>query len=68
MTPAQTDIRWFYWAMGEAGIGRPSSAEAEAFAERVAIQMEAAGLTLAQARAEAIAPYLQPDLKCPPEP
>ena len=58
MTLAQRDIRWFYWRLGQAGHAKPSSVDAQAFAERVAILMADAGLAEGQAREEAIEPYL----------
>jgi hypothetical protein len=70
MSPAQRDIRWFYWRMNAAGVSRPESADAQAFAERVAIMMEAAGLSEADARAEAVKPFLSDatEASCPPPP
>lgn len=58
MTPAQFDIRWFYWRMGQAGHAKPSSVDAQAFAERVAIMMADAGMSEDGARHESIKPYL----------
>jgi hypothetical protein len=59
MTPGQRDIRFFYWRLGqEPGAPKPDSADAQAFAERVAIIMESCGLSEHDAREEAVKPYL----------
>lgn len=58
VTPAQRDIRWFYWCLGNAGHKALDSADAQAFAERVAIMVADGGLTETEARREAVGPYL----------
>ena len=55
---AQRDIRYFYWRFSRAGLPQPDSANAQAFAERVAIMIADAGMIETEAREAAIAPYL----------
>ena len=57
--PYIKDIRWLFVRCKQAGIKPPQGAHCEAFAERVAIILADGEMTEAEARAFALAGYLE---------